>query len=228
MLSKYKEEFIRKGLFAYDIREKIEKLKVDPELLLSESQIQHFEDYVKCKSEECRKILMEIVFYLYKYSEEKEGFFEQFILPVFSELGDTSKKNSLKVMHVGLTNYGSTCYLNSMLQVLNSLDIFRNAIMLSDMGEDETPLIRELKALFSFLFFSERIDYGPKSLLSSFVPPINVGIQQDTTEFLNFLFDQVEDSLKRTPYKNILPELFQGNQVAQMICHNCGAKRERI
>lgn len=39
-------------------------------------------------------------------------------------------------MHVGLTNYGSTCYLNSMLQVLNSLDLFRNAIMLSNMGED--------------------------------------------------------------------------------------------
>jgi ubiquitin C-terminal hydrolase len=57
-------------------------------------------------------------------------------------------------MYVGLTNYGSTCYLNSMLQVLNSLDIFRNAIMLSDMGQAETPLIRELKSLFSFLFFS--------------------------------------------------------------------------
>jgi len=73
---------------------------------------------------------------------------------VFRELGDTSKKNSLRTMYVGLTNYGSTCYLNSMLQVLNSLDIFRNAIMLSDMGQAETPLIRELKSLFSFLFFS--------------------------------------------------------------------------
>lgn len=91
-------------------------------------------------------------------------------------------------MHVGLTNYGSTCYLNSMLQALNSMDIFRNAIM---MTEAEIPLVHELKALFSYLFFSERIDYGPKNLLNSFVPPINPGIQQDTTEFLNFLFDQV-------------------------------------
>lgn len=84
-------------------------------------------------------------------------------------------------MHVGLTNYGSTCYMNSMLQVLNSFDIFRNAIMMSHMGEVETPLIHELKSLFSYLYFSERIDYGPKNLLSSFVPPINPGIQQDTT-----------------------------------------------
>jgi len=46
-----------------------------------------------------------------------------------NEIVDTSKKNSLRTMHVGLTNFGSTCYLNSMLQVLNSTDIFRNAIM---------------------------------------------------------------------------------------------------
>ena len=46
-----------------------------------------------------------------------------------NELVDTSKKNGLRMMHVGLTNFGSTCYLNSMVQVLNATDIFRNAIM---------------------------------------------------------------------------------------------------
>jgi hypothetical protein len=95
-----------------------------------------------------------------------------------AELVDTSKKNSFRSMHVGLTNFGSTCYLNSMLQVLNSMDIFRNAIMKTQV---EAPLIHELKSLFSFLFFSERLDYSPKNLLNAFVPPINPGIQQDTT-----------------------------------------------
>ena len=115
--------------------------------------------------------------------------------------------------------------MNSMLQVLNSIDIFRNAIL---QAEVESPLIHELKALFSYLFFSERVDYAPKNILNAFVPPINPGVQQDTTEFLNLLFDQVEACLKPTPYKKILPEIFQGNQVAQMICHSCGAKRERV
>lgn len=41
-------------------------------------------------------------------------------------------------MYVGLTNFGSTCYLNSMLQVLNSTEAFRNAIMKVQV---ETPLI---------------------------------------------------------------------------------------
>ena len=41
-------------------------------------------------------------------------------------------------MHVGLTNFGSTCYMNSMLQVLNSIDIFRNAII---MANADIPLV---------------------------------------------------------------------------------------
>jgi ubiquitin C-terminal hydrolase len=40
--------------------------------------------------------------------------------------------------------------------------------------------------------------------LNSFTPPINPGIQQDTTEFLNFLFDQLEVLLKDSPYNNLL------------------------
>lgn len=75
---------------------------------------------------------MEIIYYLYKSNESDQNrsqFFERFIFPVMTELVDTSKKNDLRMMHVGLTNFGSTCYLNSMLQVLNATDIFRNAIM---------------------------------------------------------------------------------------------------
>lgn len=59
------------------------------------------------------------------------------------------------------------------------------------------------------------------------MPRIVPSIQQDTTEFLNFLFDQLEPQLKGSPYRLLLEELFKGSQVAQMICHACGAKRER-
>ena len=82
---------------------------------------------------------MEIVYLLYKYSKEDHSkFFETFILPVFNEIIDTSKKNGLRVMHVGITNFGSTCYMNAMLQVLNSIDIFRNAII---MANADIPLL---------------------------------------------------------------------------------------
>jgi uncharacterized UBP type Zn finger protein len=109
-------------------------------------------------------------------------------MPILCELPENTKKTATRSMHVGLNNLGSTCYLNSMIQVLNSIDVFRNAIMMTNL---EAPLIHELKELFSYLFFSERLDYIPKGFLNSFTPPINPAIQQDTTEFLNFLFDQL-------------------------------------
>ena len=83
---------------------------------------------------------MEIIYLLYKHDEGgHSNFFDIFILPIFNELIDTSKKNSLRCMHVGLTNFGSTCYMNSMLQVLNSIDVFRNSILMADV---EIPLVR--------------------------------------------------------------------------------------
>lgn len=87
------------------------------------------------------------------------------------------------------------------------------------------PVIKELKRLFAALHFSERVDYAPFELLNAFVPPINPTIQQDTTEFLNFLFDQLEVGLTSTKYKKLLESLFKGANASQMICHSCGYKK---
>jgi len=62
-------------------------------------------------------------------------------------------------------------------------------------------------------------------LLKAFTPPIQKGIQQDTTEFLNILLDQLDKCLKGTPEHNLLEEMFQGTQATQMICHACQQKR---
>ncbi len=62
-------------------------------------------------------------------------------------------------MSVGLVNLGSTCYMNAMLQVLNSFKPFRTAIM--EIKTDEENVLKELQDMFSFLFFSERSAYAP-------------------------------------------------------------------
>lgn len=49
------------------------------------------------------------------------------------------KKYDTKTLHVGLSNLGSTCYMNSMLQVLNSIGPFRNALM---MVKSDSPVIK--------------------------------------------------------------------------------------
>lgn len=57
--------------------------------------------------------------------------------------------------------------------------------------------------------------------------PVNTSIQQDAQEFLNLFFDKMETSLKRTPFKNILDNIFGGKTCSQTTCSNCNAVKER-
>lgn len=76
---------------------------------------------------------------------------DEYILPVFNDLPQYKKKFDTKSMQVGLNNFGSTCYLNCMVQTLNSVPAFRNLIMQTDV---DTPLVKELKNIFAYLYFS--------------------------------------------------------------------------
>ena len=58
-------------------------------------------------------------------------------MPIIDELKEP-RKTQTKISKVGLTNFGSTCYLNSMMQVLNAVGPFRNALMKADV---HAPLI---------------------------------------------------------------------------------------
>lgn len=132
---------------------------------------------------------MQIIFHLHEVSAQQDPtFVDQYILPILNDLPKQKRKFETKTLQVGLNNLGSTCYLNSMLQVINAVTPFRNMVMQSD---SQAPLVKELKNLFSSLFFSQRQDYIPEDLLKAFLPPIQKGIQQDTTEFLNILLDQL-------------------------------------
>ena len=56
-------------------------------MLKTEKQADHFENYVKCKTDDTRKVLFEIVYYLHKSSaEEDKGFYSKMIMPVLEEL----------------------------------------------------------------------------------------------------------------------------------------------
>lgn len=174
-----KHEIVEKCLFAYNIKERIEAYEVTPEMLTEPKQGLLFADYVKCKTDETRSLAYSIVDKLHEASKEEDtDFLEKYVLPVFEDLSGDIRITSSKMLNVGLKNFGSTCYMNSMLQVLNSVEPFRNLLMQADV---ESGLVKQLKEVFAYLFYSERADFAPRKLIEAFVPPINPGIQQDTT-----------------------------------------------
>jgi len=80
--------------------------------------------------------------------------------------------------------------------------------------------------MFGYLSLSERHAYNPKEYCFAFKDidgtPTKVGEQKDSQEFLNFFFDRLETLLKPTSQRDLLKDVFQGNQCSQLICQSCG------
>ena len=94
-------------------------------------------------------------------------------------------------------------------------------------GEDVNDnMMHQFMKLMSFLELSERQDYNPREFCFSFKDfdgrPINTREQKDTQEFLNVVFDRLEFSMKNTPQKYLLQNVFGGETCSVMICKGCG------
>jgi len=65
-----------------------------------------------------------------------------------------------------------------------------------------------MQRLLAHLELSQRVDYNPVSFCFAFKEfdgtPTNTAEQKDAQEFLNVLFDRVENVLKPTPQKYLL------------------------
>ncbi|KAL4230397.1 Ubiquitin carboxyl-terminal hydrolase 38 [Mactra antiquata] len=93
----------------------------------------------------------------------------------------------------GLHNLGNTCYMNSILQALYMCDSFRNGL-LQHIPSIEQNMVVKLQYVFAFLSLSQRPAYAPVNFLAASRPPWFVaGFQQDCSEFLKYLLDQLQE-----------------------------------
>lgn len=83
-----------------------------------------------------------------------------------------------KEIGVGLQNLGNTCYINSLLQVLRSIDEFTQAICEEDCL---SPVVEAMKDVMTELTLTKRSSISAEKLLWSFNPPIDPSLQEDTT-----------------------------------------------
>ena len=139
--------------------------------------------------------------------------------------------------HVGLKNLGCICYMNSIMQQIYMVPTFRRAIMFSDDGKTPNPssnyrysceddnLLHQLQEMYTYLTFSEKMDYNPRGFCYSYKDfdgnPINIAAQQDSQEFLNNFCDKIENCLKNTKFKNIVSDVFTGNTCSSVLCEKC-------
>ena len=108
---------------------------------------------------------------------------------------------------LGFHNYACTCYINSLLQQLEKLSKFKEIIF----GSQENDLLREMSLEFHKLRHSQYGQVYPLAFIKSIKLPgdeeINLMQQQDAEEFMNILFQKLEDSLPEVE-KNKMINLF--------------------
>lgn len=108
----------------------------------------------------------------------------------------------------GLRNYGATCYLNSLLQLLfHTLEFQRLILQCTD--TPNSPIVSELKKLFARMNLSNRLELDTEPLLTAFGwAKSQLFEQHDIHEFFSVLFDALS---KESPsLKDGISSLFQG------------------
>ncbi|XP_025084985.1 ubiquitin carboxyl-terminal hydrolase 38-like [Pomacea canaliculata] len=115
--------------------------------------------------------------------------------------GDIEKSDTGKT---GIFNLGNTCYMNSILQTLFMCDEFRRNV-LARVPSPQEGLLSHLQQVFAFLLFSQRPAIAPMTFLAASRPSwFTPGQQQDCSEFLKFLLDEMHEQELKVMKKQVV------------------------
>ena len=103
-----------------------------------------------------------------------------------------------KGKYVGLKNMTATCYLNSIIQQLYMIPIFRETILKIN-NTSKNNVLYELQLLFSALKIYEFAYYDPRSFVV--INKLNFYEQMDADEFYGTLIDKIENDIKKIYFK---------------------------
>eukprot|EP00826_Nyctotherus_ovalis_P065749 TRINITY_DN9673_c0_g1_i25.p1 TRINITY_DN9673_c0_g1~~TRINITY_DN9673_c0_g1_i25.p1 ORF type:complete len:901 (-),score=204.71 TRINITY_DN9673_c0_g1_i25:211-2913(-) len=122
----------------------------------------------------------------------------------------------------GLLNHGSTCYANSLLQVLNSIKLLKKAVWSIKTTEDEIGTSAYALQRIFYNMSMHKEPRGTKELLYTFGwTDSDLCMQRDIQEFKCLLcgvLEQVEPKLNSTFYQSIFKHLLEGNMTMSIQC----------
>ncbi|XP_047971318.1 ubiquitin C-terminal hydrolase 12-like isoform X2 [Salvia hispanica] len=131
---------------------------------------------------------------------------------------------------VGLKNQGATCYMNSLLQTLYHIPLFRKAVYhmptnVNDMPSASIPLA--MQRLFYKLQYSDT-SVATKELTKSFGwDNYESFLQHDVQELNRVLCAKLEEKMKRTVVEGAIQQLFEGHHMNCIECINVDYKSSR-
>jgi len=204
----------------------------------------------KCKSRESRSALYKLLGTLTEDSAENlNQLLMNCVIPLTNRVTPSTAWKYLPSLdtrsfhgYSGIKNLGCICYMNAMHQQFFTIPTFRYGILAAadgieptceadKKGEVDENVLHQLQKMYAHLELSELKAYDPYSFCYAFKDfdgnPTPIMVQQDAQEFLNMLFDRLENALNKTAYKYLLQGVFGGKTCNQIICQGCGFVRER-
>ena len=142
--------------------------------------------------------------------------------------------------NVGLTNLGTTCYVNSIMQLLFMIPAFRFSILSLDdkkdkiKGEyiDDDNMLHQMQKLFAYLLLSSDSYIVPQEFFLSLKDSNNAVFspnnQKDSYEFYSYIYEKLELILKSIPNNRFLIQnFFLGKTCNISKCEICNTTSKR-
>lgn len=126
----------------------------------------------------------------------------------------------------GLYNLGATCYINSFMQQLFSVESLRRLIMDTEV---EDPLFNQVKELFGNLEWSKKSVVDTNSFIKELKgfdgKPINPREQADVDEFGARILSDIESAVAKVGRAENFVKIFQGEIANDVVSKECSHQR---